>query len=92
MRSAKILQENRKILLNMKVTVIQLVIGALGTIAKRLLQRLEDLEIRGQVEANQTIALLGIARIPSLGVEETCCHSNSCTKKALTKAERLLKD
>ena len=35
---------------NMKVTVIPIVIGALGTVTKGLLKRLEDLEIRGRVE------------------------------------------
>ena len=43
-----------KKLLNMKVTVIPIVIGALGTVTKRL----EDLEIRGRVEIIQTAALL----------------------------------
>ena len=35
----------------MKVTVIPVVIGALGTIPIILVKGLEDLEIRGQVEA-----------------------------------------
>ena len=34
----------------MKVTVIPVVIGALGTIPKRLVKGLEDLGVRGQVE------------------------------------------
>ena len=34
----------------MKVTVIPIVIGALGPTPKGLIKRLEDLEIRGQVE------------------------------------------
>ena len=34
----------------MKVTVIPVVIGALGTIPKGLVKGLKDLEIRGQVE------------------------------------------
>ena len=34
----------------MKVTVIPIEIGALGTVIKGLVQGLEDLEIRGQVE------------------------------------------
>ena len=34
----------------MKVTVMPIVIGALGTIPKGLIEGLEDLEARGQVE------------------------------------------
>ena len=34
----------------MKVTVKQIVIGALGTATKEIVQGQEDLEIRGQVE------------------------------------------
>ena len=47
----------------MKVTVISVVIGALGTIPKRLVKGLEDLEIRGQVEPIQITALLRSVRI-----------------------------
>ena len=39
-----------KNLWNMKVTVIPIVIGALGTVTKELVQGLESLEIRGRVE------------------------------------------
>ena len=39
-----------KKLWNMKVTVITVVIGALGTVTKGLVQGLEDLEIRERVE------------------------------------------
>ena len=46
-----------KKLWNMKVTVIPIVIGALGTVTKRLVQGLEDLEITGRVETTQTRAL-----------------------------------
>ena len=42
----------------MKVTIIPIVIGALGTIYKRLFKGPEDLEIREQVETIQTTALL----------------------------------
>ena len=45
-----------KKLWNMKVTIIPIVIGALGTVTKGLLQGLEDLEITGQVETVQTTA------------------------------------
>ena len=47
----------------MKVTVIPIVVGILGTIPKRLVKRLEDLEIIGQVETIQTTALLSSTRI-----------------------------
>ena len=47
----------------MKVTVIQIVIGALGTVTKGLVQGPEDLEIREQVETIQTTALSRSARI-----------------------------
>ena len=42
---------------------IPIVIGALGTVTKGLVKGLEDLEIRGRVEAIQTTALLRAARI-----------------------------
>ena len=47
-----------KKLKNMKVTVIPIVIGALGTVTKELVQGLEDFEIRGRVETIQTTALI----------------------------------
>ena len=45
------------------MTVIPIVIGALGTVTKELVQELEDLEIRGQVETIKTSALLRLVRI-----------------------------
>ena len=45
-----------KKLWNMKVTIIPLVIGALGTVTEGLIQGLEDLEITGRVETIQTTA------------------------------------
>ena len=48
---------------NMKVTVIPIETGALGTVTKGLAERLEDLEIRGWVKTIQTTALLRLARI-----------------------------
>ena len=45
------------------VTAIRIVIGALGTVTKGLVQGQEDLEIRGRVETIQTTALLRSARI-----------------------------
>ena len=52
-----------KKLWNMKVTIVPIVIGALGTIIKGLLKGLEDLEVGGRVETIQTTALLRTARI-----------------------------
>ena len=52
-----------KKLWNMKVTIVPIVIGALGTITKGLLKSLEDLEVGGRVETIQTTALLRTARI-----------------------------
>ena len=52
-----------KKLWNMKVTIVPIVIGALGTITKRLLKGLKDLEVGGRVETIQTTALLRTARI-----------------------------
>ena len=48
---------------NKKLTIISIVIGALDTITKRLIQGLEDLEIRGLVKTIQITALLRSARI-----------------------------
>ena len=47
----------------MKVTLVPIVIGALGTITKGLLKGLQDLEIGGRVETIQRTALLRTARI-----------------------------
>ena len=47
----------------MKVTIIPIVIGALGTVTKGLINGLEDLEIRERVETIQTTAVLRSARI-----------------------------
>ena len=52
-----------KKLWNIKVTVIPIVIVALGTVIKGLVQGLEKLEIRTRVETIQTAALLRSARI-----------------------------
>ena len=46
----------------MKVTVIPVVIGALGTVTKGLVQKLEDLEIRGRMETILTTILLKSVR------------------------------
>ena len=52
-----------KKLWNMKLTIVPIVIGALGTISKGLLKGLEDLEVGGRVETIQTTASLRTARI-----------------------------
>ena len=49
--------------MDMKVTIIPIVIGAFGTVTKGLLKDLEDLEVGGRVETIQTTALLRTARI-----------------------------
>ena len=51
-----------KKLWNMMVTVILIVIGALGTTLKGLVKGLEDFEIREKVETIQTTTLLRSAR------------------------------
>ena len=53
----------------MNVTIVQIVIGALGTITKGLLKGLEDLEVGGRVETIQMTALLRTARILTLVLE-----------------------
>ena len=57
------LAKEPKKLWNMKVTVILIVIGVLGTVNKGLVQGLQDLEIRRRVETIQTTAFLRSAKI-----------------------------
>ena len=57
------LAKELKKLWNMKVTVLPIVIGTLGTVTGGLLKGLGDLEIRGWVETIQATALLKSARI-----------------------------
>ena len=45
------------------MTVIPIAIGVHDTVTKRLIQGLEDLEIRGWMETIQTTSLLRSARI-----------------------------
>ena len=45
------------------MTIMAFVIGAFGSVTKRLIQGLEDLEIRGRMETIQTISLLKSDRI-----------------------------
>ena len=53
-----------KKLWNMPVTIIQIVIGAFGTVTKGLLKGLEDLEVGGRVETTQTTTLLRTEKCP----------------------------
>ena len=77
------LQGNWKKQLNMKVTMIPIVIGAFGTVSKGLLKGLEYLEVVGRVKIIQTTALLRTARILRRVLETwedltgACCHSGS---------------
>ena len=57
------LAREMKKLWNIKVTIVPIVIGALGTITKGLLKGLEDLEVGRRVETIQTTALLRTVRI-----------------------------
>ena len=50
-------RELKKKAWNMKVTIILVVIGAFDTVTKVLWKGLEDLEVRGRMEAIQTTAL-----------------------------------
>ena len=52
-----------KKLWNMKVTIIPIVIGAFGTVAKGIRKGLEDFEFGGRVETIQITTLLRTARI-----------------------------
>ena len=52
-----------KKLWNMIVTIIPIVIGALGIVTKGSIKGLKDLEIKGREETIQTTALLRSARI-----------------------------
>ena len=49
--------------MNMKVTIVPIVIGAFGTETKGLLKGLGDLEVDGRVETIQMTALLRTLRI-----------------------------
>ena len=47
----------------MKVKIIPIVIGPFDSLTKGLLKGLDDLEVGGRVETNQTTVLLRTARI-----------------------------
>ena len=57
------LAKEMKKLWNMKVTVILIIVSALGTVTKELIQELEDLETIGRVETIQFTILLKSDRI-----------------------------
>ena len=83
-----------KKLWNMKVTIIPIVIGAFGTVTKRLLKWLEDLEVGERVE---TIQWQHYWERPeyceeSLRLEETWCHSRSSENHLLTLIWKTLKE
>ena len=61
----------REIMWNMEVTIIPIMIGALSTVTKGLVQGLENLEIIGREETVHTTTLLRSARILKR-VLETC--------------------
>ena len=69
-KNRELVKELKK-LWNMKVTIIPIVIGDFGTVTKRLIKALEDLEIIGRAETIQTTTLLRTARILRR-VLETC--------------------
>ena len=57
----------------MRVIVISIVVGVLGTVQKGI-KKMEELEIRGRIETIQTMALLKLTRIFRF------CHSDSTGK------------
>ena len=63
------LSRELKKLWNMKVTMIPIVIGALGIIPKCLVKLVEDLKIRGQLETIRTKVLLRSFKILSWFLE-----------------------
>ena len=67
---SRYMKKKKQQLWNMKVTVIPIVIGALGTVTKGLVSELEDIEIRGRGVTMQSTALLKSARVRR-SVQET---------------------
>ena len=65
-----------KKLWKMKVTIIPIVIRALGTATKGLVQGQEDLEITGRSETVKTTALLRSAKIPRRAVTQNPVESD----------------
>ena len=58
------------------MTIISIVIGALGSGTEVLVPRLEDLDTTGRVETIQITGLLRLTRILRSVLEEICCRSN----------------
>ena len=78
----------------MKVTLIPVLIGPLGTVIEGLEQGLEGLEIRGRLHTIQTTELLRLARIQKTRLEETCCHlgcSGKPSANAVVKSSQMTK-
>ena len=65
----------------MRMIVIPIVIGALGTILKGIVKELEELEIRGRTETIRTTALFSSTRILRRVLETS--HSDSNTKPSV---------
>ena len=77
----------------MKVTVIPIVVGALGTVPKNLKKILNELKTRERIVNVQTTALLKSARIPRKVLEtreDFCCLSDSSEKAISYECEFLL--
>ena len=80
----------------MKVMIIQIVIGALSTVIKGLIQGLKDLEIRGWVETIQTTASIEISQktekcpgdLRRLAVTKTLVKDNQLTLMRKTLKEK----
>ena len=78
-----------KKLWNMRVTVIPIVIGALGMVPKCSEERLDELKFRGRIETIKTTALLRSAKILRK-VMGTCCHLDSCKRPSADAAVKIL--
>ena len=74
----------------MKVTIIPIVVGAFGTVTKRLLKGLEDLEVGGRVDTIENMTFLEQPEywVESWGLEETFYHSNSSEKPSTKTDEK----
>ena len=72
----------------MKVMIISIVIGALGTVTKGLIKGLEDLEIREKVETIQTTALLRSARILRRVLDNNRWSTRNCEEIKIWRYEK----
>ena len=83
--------KNLKRLCKMKMTVMPIVVGAIGVVSKNLEKRLIELEIGGRTAAIQTTAIEKSAVILSrvLKTEETCSYSDSRSEKPSVRAKNL---